>query len=151
MERLVPETACVLALASGLALAVNALSPAGIAVTRRLPLTDLDPRYLTSEETKDLFDRGGQVLFVDARKAEEFGKGHIEAALNLPAEDFTQAYPSVGPLMPQDVLVVVYCGGSDCALSRQLADRLREVGYDRVKIFRGGWKEWRERRWPSEP
>jgi rhodanese-related sulfurtransferase len=154
VKRLLVEAAGVLALATGLALAVNALSPAGIPVLRPLPLTDLDPRYLTPEETRARFE-AGRSIFVDARKPEEYRKGRIEAALNLPADlppvEFQQHYAALAPQLPKETELVVYCGGSDCALSRQLADQLRLYGHEQVKIFRGGWTEWKARGWPSEP
>ena len=143
------ESLAVLAGASALACGWNAVSPKGIPFTRAMDEKALDPRYLTPEETKDRFE-AGRSIFVDARKGEEFAKGHIEGALNLPAEEFAEWYAKLAPRLPREVEIVAYCGGRDCAMSRELADRLREAGYAQVRIFRGGWEVWKAKGWPAE-
>lgn len=151
MKRLVLETLAVLAVGAGVGLAVNALSPESVAVTQALPVKDLDDRYITAEETWERFEKG-MTIFVDARKPDEFARGHVAGALNLPAEEFAARYVEMAAVLPREADIVTYCGGEDCALSRQLADRLGEVGYarEKVRIFRGGWKVWKERAWPVE-
>lgn len=147
MRRILLETAAVLALGSALALAVNALSPEPVTVTKRFEDRELDPRFLTPEETKARFE-AGQSIFVDARKPEEFALGHIEGALSLPADDFESSFVRQSASLPKEAEIVAYCGGDECALSRQLADKLQGLGY-KVRIFRGGWKEWKARNWPA--
>jgi rhodanese-related sulfurtransferase len=151
MSRLLSEILAVLSVATGLGLAVNAFSPRGIAVTRPLPLHELDARYITTDEAKARFD-AGRAIFVDARKPEEFARGHVFGALNLPLETFPASYARKAAVLPREVEIVVYCGGIDCAESRELANRLQQVGYsrDRLKVFRGGWTEWKARGWPAE-
>lgn len=143
------ETLLVLAAASALGLAVNALSPAGISVTHPLALKDLDPRYITVEETRVLFD-SGQCVFLDARKPDEYAKGHIAGAINYPADQFVALYAKLDAILMAAPVLAVYCGGGDCALSHLLADRLGEAGYKRVKIFHGGWQEWKAHGGPAE-
>ena len=143
------ETLLVFAVASVLGLAVNALSPAGIAVTHPLALKDLDPRYITVEEARTLFD-SGQCVFLDARKPDDYAKGHVAGAINYPAEQFVALYAKLEALLAAAPTLVIYCGGSDCGLSRMLANRLGEVGFKRVKILHGGWQEWKARGGPVE-
>ncbi|MBI5393914.1 MAG: rhodanese-like domain-containing protein [Verrucomicrobia bacterium] len=150
LRRLMQETVGLLAVTTALALAVNAFSPRGIAVTRPLTLRELDARYLTAEETKARFD-GGQTIFVDARRPDHFVRGHAAGALNLPAEEFMQRYIGLANWLPRETDIVVYCMGRGCYESRLLADRLAAVGYTRLWIFRDGWKAWQARGWPTEP
>jgi rhodanese-related sulfurtransferase len=151
MRLILRESAAVLALATGVALVANGVSPAGIPVMRPLALTDLDPRYITDEEAKARHE-AGRSIFVDARKPAEFGRGHVLGALNLPVESFPESFARTSGALPRETEIVVYCGGSDCSESRDLANRLQEVGYarERLKVFRGGWRAWKARGWPAE-
>jgi len=148
-RRLLAETAGLLAVAAALALTVNALSPRRIAVTRPLTLRELDPRYLTAEEAKARFD-DGQTIFLDARRSDLFVRGHVAGALNLPAEEFAERFVTMASWLPREANIVVYCMGRGCHESRLLADRLAQVGYRRLWIFRDGWLGWEARRWPIE-
>ena len=150
-RRLLLESAGIIAVATALGLTFNAASPAGIAVTRPLPLTDLDPRYLTAEETRARYD-AGQTVFLDARNRKEFAAGHVAGALNLPALKFESEFVELMNRLPlpREVDVIVYCRGLGCGESRAVADKLLPLGFSRVRIFAGGWREWKARGWPME-
>jgi rhodanese-related sulfurtransferase len=148
-RRLAAETCGLLAAATALALAVNAFSPRSLTLTRPLTLRELDPRYITAEESKARFD-GGQTVFVDARRADHFARGHVAGALNLPAEEFFTRYVALANWLPREADIVVYCMGRGCYESRLLADKLGSVGYKRLWVFRDGWKTWQERGWAAE-
>jgi rhodanese-related sulfurtransferase len=139
----------ILAITTLLALSVNALSPVGISVTRALTLRELDARYLTAEETKARHE-AGQSLFLDARRSDNFARGHIAGAQNVPADEFDQRFVEMANWLPKEAEVVIYCDGKSCGLSRQVADKLAPLGYARVSIFRDGWTGWKERGWPVE-
>ncbi|MCX7824183.1 MAG: rhodanese-like domain-containing protein [Verrucomicrobiae bacterium] len=150
-RRLWAETLGMIVMATAMGLAFNAFSPAGIAVTRPLPLTDLDPRYLTATETRARYD-AGQTVFLDGRSRKEFAAGHIAGALNLPAEKFESEFVELMRQFPlgKEMDLIVYCRGMGCGEGRAVADKLRALGYTRVKIFAGGWKEWKALGWPVE-
>ncbi len=149
IKSLVAQTAGLLAASTALALAVNVFSPAGLAVTRALTLHELDARYVTAEETKARHE-AGQSLFLDARRPELFARGHIAGAQNLPADEFGERFTAIAGWLPKEAELVVYCDSKSCSLSRQLADKLAEAGYERVVIFRDGWVAWKERGWAAE-
>lgn len=149
MKRILIQTTVLLAATTVLALAVNAVSPVGLSVTRALTLRELDARYITAEETKERHD-AGQSLFLDARRPELFGKGHIAGAQNLPTDEFGERFATMAGWLPKEAELVIYCDMKSCALSRQLADKLKEAGYERVVIFRDGWVMWKERGWAAE-
>jgi rhodanese-related sulfurtransferase len=78
-------------------------------------------------------------LFVDARSAAEFEKGHIQGALHLP--------PDAGP---EPVLwrlgsystVIVYDRDPTCALADQVAKKLVDAGARDVRVLTGAWPAW---------
>jgi len=151
LKAIVSEACAILAFASGLALAVNAVSPAGIPVTRAIPLAELDDRFIPAEEAKARFE-SGRWIFVDARKASEYAQGRVEGAVSLPLEGFDARYVEVARLLPREADLVVYCRGAGCSESRQVADRLQQFGYarSRLRIFRDGFSAWKARGWPQE-
>lgn len=91
----------------------------------------------------------GQGLFIDARHALEYRRGHIRGAINLPLHEFEIRRSQVDSL-PRDKVLITYCDGVECNSSIGLAARLREAGFSGVKIFFAGWNEWQQQNLPSE-
>lgn len=77
--------------------------------------------------------KNGSVVVVDARNSAQYKEGHIDGALNY----------GVDPL-PTDKskAIVFYCGGPKCPLSTQVAKEVKEKGYTKVMVFKGGWSGW---------
>ncbi|MEN9353980.1 MAG: hypothetical protein RL318_1305 [Fibrobacterota bacterium] len=138
----------IIALASfGTALAVNALRPSGsIALIRpsqaELAMRDgITPLHL---DTAQLYYKDSAILFVDARPASIFKRGHIPRSLNLPEEDFDSLYAGFAAKVPLDRPLVVYCDGIECRSSEILSKKLKEKGHKYIHCFFGGWIEWRD-------
>ena len=101
-------------------------------------------REINSETAKAVFDEK-KALFIDARSAEEFAKGHIPEAINVYAIDFQKHIPELLQLQSKrgaDAPVVAYCGGGLCELSHELAEQLVLLGFRRVFVYTGGTQEW---------
>jgi rhodanese-related sulfurtransferase len=105
--------------------------------------------FLTFEEAQVLYDRHA-ALFIDSRYAYDFGIGHIKGAVNIPLHDFDTVKRLLDPL-PRDQVIITYCDGEECSSSVELAKLLYASGFVNVKIFFGGWNEWRTRNQPMEP
>ena len=86
----------------------------------------------------------GEAAFVDARLKEEFKEAHIPGAVNIPSEQFDIYYPEVQHLLPLERPVVVYCIGTDCELSLEVALFMLELGYQKVYMYEGGCPEWKK-------
>jgi rhodanese-related sulfurtransferase len=85
------------------------------------------------------------VLFIDARKGNEFEKGHIGNAINIFTPEFEQSIPRIIGL-PREKPIAVYCGGGACELSHELAGYLVGLGFKRVFVYTGGWNEWQQKK-----
>lgn len=99
--------------------------------------------FISLAETEQLFAQKS-ATFIDARSQEEYVSGHILGALNLP---FNEAKKSVAGDQFQDFpekSLVIYCQGGDCGTSVVLAKILYESGFKNVKVFQGGWAEWKK-------
>jgi rhodanese-related sulfurtransferase len=105
---------------------------------------------ITLEEAEILFfDQ--KAVFLDARSEEAFHTGHIEGARNLPWEEFERYYPAVMSDIPRSAVIVTYCDGETCSLSKELAFALVAKGYDQVRVILDGWRQWQESSLPIEP
>jgi len=83
-------------------------------------------------------------VFMDARSAADYSKGHIQGALNLPWQEVDQLFLTVMAELPPDTPIVTYCDGETCSLSHDLAIFLRDMGYVNVKVLVNGWTVWKE-------
>lgn len=93
------------------------------------------------------------VLFVDARDAGTFEAGHIPGAKNIDAEGLDSDLlvgEETMATVPKTHVVIVYCSGGQCDLSKRLATNLVVRGYQKVFVFEGGWNEWVEEGQPIE-
>ena len=98
-----------------------------------------------------LHHKNGTALFVDARPEASFQKGHIQGAVNLPDARFDEMFESFFTAVEPDRLIITYCDGPGCPLARHLAEKLKEMGYNRVYHLVDGWGQWRDSGLPVEP
>ena len=82
-------------------------------------------RELQGAEARQLVAAGARLL--DVRSADEFSRGHLPGAVNIPVQELDRRLAEVGPAERD---VVVYCrSGHRSSLAAQL---LRERGYTKV-------------------
>ena len=88
----------------------------------------------------DLLDRvkHGTAMALDVRPSDEFEKGHLKGALNIPLDDLERRLAD----LPQDKEIIAYCRGPYCVLSFEAVATLREKGY-RVYRLDGGYPDWK--------
>lgn len=89
-------------------------------------------------------------VFLDARSPESYKTGHIMGAVNLPWEAVDECLDAVTATIPQDAMIIIYCDGEACSLSKDLALELFYAGYDNVRVLVNGWGLWEEHRLPVE-
>ncbi len=109
--------------------------------------TTVAPAFISYEEAVSLYDAGA--LFVDARHEYDFKFGHIKGAINVPLADFVLQNSSLANTS-KDRVIVTYCDGAECNSSIELAKKLSDAGFTNVKMFFGGWNEWRQHGGASE-
>ena len=96
-----------------------------------------------------LIDEVQQVLaegamLIDARSPELYLAGHIAGAVSLPLVEIDTALPAFLDQVPQDRIIITYCSGFGCPDSFDLGLMLLENGYRDVRVFEGGYPEWRD-------
>jgi len=98
---------------------------------------------VTADWVKKGLDKKMPMVLVDSRpKRPKYDKGHISTAISLPDSQFDK----LSNTLPQDkkALLVFYCGGYKCKLSHKSAKRALKQGYTNVKVFSGGYPEWKK-------
>jgi rhodanese-related sulfurtransferase len=89
-------------------------------------------------------------LFLDARPAEDYARGHIPGAVSFPDYRFDE---KIGPFLestPPEMTLVTYCEGESCHLSLSLAEKLYLAGYENVYHMIDGLGQWKMRDMPLE-
>jgi rhodanese-related sulfurtransferase len=84
------------------------------------------------------------VVWVDARSRADWEKNGLPGSLlwNLdPAEDTAAFEAEVAMKIVETPRAVVYCGDENCGVSRQVAQRIRDLGLEaEVVVLHGGWR-----------
>ena len=104
-----------------------------IAVTEAVP-------QITAEDLSLLGRRGERVVVVDVRTEEEYLRGHVPGALNVPGGQLLLEIPGL-LLHNEDSLVVVSCAGRTRGILG--AQLLREAGVQNVCALLNGAMGWR--------
>jgi len=107
-----------------------------------------DPPFITLKEAFGKYHDPG-TIFLDAREPEEYEAGHIVGAINLPFDWIDDYWPGVEPQLNKNAAIVIYCSGAECESSLFEGRYLRELGYQDLYIFFGGWSEWESRGFPT--
>lgn len=88
---------------------------------------------ISEEDAKKLVDaKDKSVMFLSVRKAEDYAKGHIEGAVNIP---FAKGMEQKFSTLPKDKKIIVYCYTGQTA--GQTVAVLKLLGYDAVSLNSG--------------
>jgi len=96
-------------------------------------------------DVAELFERlhgSAPPLVAEILGPQYFASGHLPGALNLPLEGFAERALQALPSKAQEV--VVYCASATCQNSDIAARKLLSLGYQDVRVFRGGKAAWRD-------
>lgn len=86
-----------------------------------------------------MFRTGDDLAYLDVRESNEWNLFRIPGALHLP---LARVRDGVRELIPPERRVIVYCARGGRAA--QAAAAMRELGYSRVAIIKGGVAAWHE-------
>ena len=94
-------------------------------------------RRITADEAQVLMEREQDYLILDVRSPEEFAKGHIPNAINIPMDSIGESPPQELP--DRNQMIFVYCVKG--IRSMNVANRLAHMGYKNI-IEMGGIQDW---------
>jgi rhodanese-related sulfurtransferase len=88
---------------------------------------------------------GENVIWVDARPADEFERDHVPGAVSLSEDRWNEQLPQfLATQWSPEKKIVVYCSAASCNLAEDVARRLHEEAKlpNEIKILKGGWEAW---------
>jgi rhodanese-related sulfurtransferase len=134
---------------------VGKADPSGEASTLSTDVEPVEPaaepagpfRFIDHDEVLRHYE-DGVAIFIDARRTRDFVAGHIQGARSISYWE-ADADEKIGALreeVPLEIPIVVYCTRSkDCEDSQFLAQKLHDIGFLDLMVYRGGFPEWKEK------
>ncbi len=154
MKRAFYEAVIVILIAVPLCLVTTAFRPQGI----RLFITsmqELNEKAGIGAAAKEIsienaFEKykEAKALFADSRSSNDFLKGHIKGALNLPYTKIDELIDDFISKTDHDTMIITYCAGIHCEMAKNLAEDLCLAGFNNVCYMTDGWDKWNERSLP---
>ena len=105
-------------------------------------------KVITLDQLRRLLKSRRGVLF-DARSEQDYLKGHIAGARNVPGEDPGKFFERFIPL-PRDTLLIIYCNNPECHLGRSLAEFLSVMEFKNLVLYDEGWDGWEKAKMPVD-
>ena len=89
-----------------------------------------------------------KALFVDARDPLSYEEGHIAGALNIYPDEAALYAAKLKTNIYRGVLIITYCDGPQCPLSKETAYALIRQGVGEAKVLVNGWSLWLKAGYP---
>ena len=105
-------------------------------------------RVITLTQLQKLLKAKRGILF-DARSEEDYLKGHIKGAKNVPGLDPGKYFEHFVQ-MPRDTLVIIYCNNPECHLGRELAKFLAVLEFNNMVLYDDGFDGWEKAKMPVD-
>jgi rhodanese-related sulfurtransferase len=137
----------VLSLSTAVGLGVNLVRSGGLlaATTAVTEISEAHLAYLTPKVDKRslaLWIDAGDLSLIDARYKEDYDKGHIAGAINIPVDLSAGEMLKRVASVDKNARVVIYCQSSSCPFSSIVARTLHGDGYTNLFVYKGGWNDW---------
>ena len=93
---------------------------------------------ISIEESKKLINEGNVNLILDVRNEDEFAKGHLKNAIQIPVKELKENLSDIEKF--KDDLVLVYCRSGK--RSAEAVDILKENGFKNLVHMKDGISKW---------
>ena len=103
-------------------------------------------REYTVQDIHQRLEKGDCFYLFDVREESEFAAGHLPGAKSLGKGIIERDIETVVPDLDSEI--VLYCGGG--FRSALAADNLQKMGYTSVYSMDGGFREWKEAKFPVD-
>jgi rhodanese-related sulfurtransferase len=126
-----------------------AAAPAADALARFTPHPDKAYVEIGGDDVAVLHSRGA--LFLDARRTSVYEQGHIAGARSFSVweadidDKVRTLYSERSDPTQQNLPIVIYCSGGACEDSHMLAQKLWEIQFNNVYVYKDGYPDWLKR------
>ena len=100
--------------------------------------SSLGYRQISMDEAVKMMKEEKNYIILDVRRPDEFAKGHIPGAINVPNEEIGTT--EIAELPNKSQLILVYCRSGN--RSKQASEKLVKLGYTNIVEF-GGINDWK--------
>ncbi|MEA2113812.1 MAG: rhodanese-like domain-containing protein [Thermodesulfobacteriota bacterium] len=99
------------------------------------------------EKIEKMIDHGDEFVLIDSRPKDEYIKSHLPTSISIPSCQLKNH----AELLPEDKdqLLVFYCGGVACGMSRIASATAARFGYTNIKVMSDGVKGWAKAGFPT--
>ena len=95
-------------------------------------------RQVSTDEAVKIMKNEKNYIILDVRRPDEYAKGHIPGAINVPNEEIGTA--EISELPDKSQLILVYCRSG--RRSKEASEKLVKLGYTNIVEF-GGILDWK--------
>ena len=85
-------------------------------------------------------------VLIDVRIPKDFASGSIPGAINLPMDASFWDKLEVISNIEKSEHIVVFCQSKQCKWAEIIGRFLSDSGFRNIRVFRGGWVEWRQKK-----
>ncbi len=104
---------------------------------------------ISHKRTRELL--GTDTVFIDARLAGDFERGHLDGAISVPVDANDTLRRNRTAAIPKSSRIVLYCQSAGCKFAERVGVKLLDEGFTNLAIFKGGWMEWTEKYGRPDP
>jgi rhodanese-related sulfurtransferase len=123
-------------------------NPSAVAeVTRRYYSVDI-PEIDLAEMERAVAEQ--TIPLYDARYARDYNRGTIPGAKSLAISSSLTERQEILGSTSKTQRIIVFCQSSGCGYADEVAQFLRFNGYENVVIYRGGYREWKQKHEPQQ-
>ena len=83
--------------------------------------------------------RNKTALVIDARNPDQFARGHVRGAINVPAGQVGSYIPRVQQTAASTQFIIIYCNGPSCGSGDMVYESLAAQGYTNMRVYKPGW------------
>lgn len=105
-------------------------------------LSDLD-EVMVDDLKREMDEKSG-VMVVNVLNPTSFKDCHIKGSVNIPMDKLKTRLKRVS----KDKKIVVHCASYECPLSKAAYKKLKGIGFNNVRSYEGGMREWKKREYP---
>jgi len=103
---------------------------------------------ITLEQARSLWEEG-KALFIDPRPLFSYAEGHIPGAFQCSPGEIEWRMEEIRREV-EGKEVVICCEDAICSQGKEIVEFLKKEGIKGVRLFKGGFEEWREAGYPEE-
>jgi rhodanese-related sulfurtransferase len=100
---------------------------------------------ITAEQLQALMDNWLDLLVINVLDEKTFNDCHIQNSVNIPFDQLQERVKDFDRARE----IIVYCASYECSASDEAYKMLDKMGFVRVKVYKGGTKEWKNMGLPT--